>query len=90
MTEFLLIECGRQNDSEYWYMVGLSTYNLKKHNDSIKYLDKAIEINNLKSNYWYLRAKNYNKTHYYEKCLDDIDRTIELDEANSSYWILRG
>ena len=71
-------------------MRGLSAYNLKEHNDSFKYLDKAIEINKLKSNYWYMRAQNYNKTHYYEKCLDDIDIAIELDESNKSYWILRG
>ena len=78
------------NISEYYYWFVLASINLGQIGDQqLKYIQKAIELDNKKSEYYYLSAKINYKQKNFEIAFDEINKAIELNGNDSKYYVLK-
>lgn len=59
-------------------------------NESLGYLNRAIEINNAVPEFYLRRGDAYFLTKKYEEALNNYSKVIELDPSNAYAYYLRG
>ena len=66
---------------EAWNNRGVALFNLKKLDDAINSLDKAIKLKPDYAESWYNRARVYAKKGVNKKAVSDLKKAVELNHS---------
>ena len=72
-----------------YYNIGTSKCNLKEYEESIKYFDKTLELNNEYCNAYYSRGVAKYSLGSYEDAIKDFNKTLELDSDFKDAYFVR-
>ncbi|GGG23646.1 hypothetical protein GCM10011344_25520 [Dokdonia pacifica] len=86
----LKIENIDPKDHENLFKVGVLYNEKKKYKTAIKYFDKAIILEDKKSDYYGIRASSNRSLGKLEDSLKDHNKSIEFDRENAMYFNNRG
>jgi tetratricopeptide (TPR) repeat protein len=68
----------RPNDSYPLYLAALAAYGDEKHEESLKYIKKAISINPNYSDYYIIRGRAFSGAKQYEEAEKQFQKALSL------------
>ncbi|WP_375560957.1 tetratricopeptide repeat protein [Bernardetia sp. OM2101] len=77
-------------NSNNYYNIGCLKAKLKKHDESIYYYDKSLELNDSNDTVFNNRGYSYSIIEEYDKAVSDFDRALELNPKNAFAFNNRG
>lgn len=78
-------------DSAFSYYVNAEfNYNYGSKSKALKYINKAIEVDDKKAIFYFLKSKLYIVIKSYKEAFDIINKAIILDSTNGEYYGYRG
>jgi tetratricopeptide (TPR) repeat protein len=79
-----------RGEAKDWSEKGRCLNRLKRHDEALECLDKAIEIDSNYARAWTYKGNVFNSLERYEEALVFYDRAIALDENDKLAWNWRG
>lgn len=71
-----------EHDFKYWFGKANDLIQQGKIEESIEYIDKAIEINPNESLLWYIRGRMLIELKRYDESIENLDKAFDLDPFN--------
>lgn len=84
------IQRAQLNNPDYFLEEGIKSFRKKEYSNSIKLLDKSIELNAGLSDAYYFKASAYYQKKDFSHALADINTAIKLKTNSADYYSLRG
>jgi len=79
-----------RGEAKDWSEKGRCLNRLKRYDEALDCLDKAIEIDSYYPRAWLYQGNVFNSLKRYEECLVSYDQAIALDENDQLAWYWRG
>ncbi|MEG5034184.1 tetratricopeptide repeat protein [Microcoleus sp. AT3-D2] len=73
-----------------WLEKARCLHNLKRYDEALESLDRAIELNPNDRAAWVIQGNVLDNLKRYEEALASFDRAIELDANSQKIWVVRG
>ncbi|NER39731.1 MAG: tetratricopeptide repeat protein [Oscillatoria sp. SIO1A7] len=87
VAEKLVANRGKAED---WLEQGVCLFNLKRYEEALAVLKKAIEFDPNNAKAWTYQGRALGATEHYEEALDSLGKAAEFDEDFVSAWAYRG
>jgi len=79
-----------RGEAKDWVEKGRCLNRLKRHDEALECLDKAIEKDSYDARAWRIRGDVLDDLERYDEAVESLDKAIKIDPNNASSWGIRG